>query len=52
MSKRSWIKLIVTITVLAIIALLVYTRFYPGGQWGLGGVDSILNVTGENVTRS
>lgn len=36
MNKRNWIKLIVTATVLAIIAVLVYRRLYPPNRWGGG----------------
>ena len=52
MSKRSLIKLIVTIIVLTIIAILIYMRLCPPNQWGLGEIDSILNVIGENLNRS
>ena len=36
MSKKNWIKAIVTIIVLVIIAILGYMRFYPSQQWGAG----------------
>jgi len=40
MKKRNWIKLIVTVIVLAIIALLIYMRRRPSGSWGTGKLDS------------
>jgi len=36
MSRNNWIKAIVTIIVLAIIAILAYMRFYPSEEWGVG----------------
>ena len=39
MKKRNWIKLIVTVIVLVIIALLIYMRRRPSGSWGTGKPD-------------
>jgi hypothetical protein len=39
MSKKNWIKAIVTIIALVIIAILVYMRFYPSQQWGAGDLN-------------
>jgi len=36
MSRNNWIKAIVTIIVLVIIAILAYMRFYPSEEWGVG----------------
>ena len=39
MSKNNWIKAIVTIIVLVIIAILAYMRFYPSEEWGVGDLS-------------
>jgi len=36
MNKNNWIKLIVTLIVLVIIAILAYMRFWPSEEWGVG----------------